>query len=206
MAEDTQAIDWQSISDTLNANHVPEIILIVAGVVALLIVWAYLKDKESGRYKLLELLGVIVGVITVILCLSSPMKAEKYTVIIVAIGSFALILRPFRDVPFALIIAIIGMVVTYIALGDMTGNLEVLASGWPRIIVAFVVGAIIFMLLFFLQNMVQFLAKLLNAWPVLIVVGIICILEGISLWTGHGSIINMITDTGSTASMIGMLL
>ena len=59
------SIDWQALSDTLYENNIPEIILILVGVVALFIVYFYLKDKDSGNYKLTVLLGVILGVVMV---------------------------------------------------------------------------------------------------------------------------------------------
>lgn len=203
------SIDWQALSDTLYENNIPEIILILVGVVALFIVYFYLKDKDSGNYKLTVLLGVILGVVMVALCVSSPMRASTGTTLIVAIGCFALIIRPFRDVHFAVIIAMLAMVVAYILLGDITQEpFDVLATGWPRIIVAFVIGSIVYMMLNFLQAMVLGIAKFLNAWPVLAVVGVICIIEAICFLTGNDSvydtIVNLVNE--KTASEILLLL
>ena len=206
MAESSDSFDWQSLSDTLNSNHVPEIVLILVGVIALLIVYTYLKDKDSGRYKLMVLLGVIIGVIMVALCLTSEMKTATGTTIIVAIGCFALIIRPFRDVHFAVILAVLVMVIVYILLGDVTQDpFDALNNGWPRIIVAFVAGSITYMLLNFLQAMVLGAAKILNAWPILAVVGIICIAEAICVWMGYDSvydtIVNLIKDRTSSSEI-----
>ena len=43
-------------------DHAPELILIVAGLIMLLIVYTYLRDKESAGYKAAVVLGVIVGI------------------------------------------------------------------------------------------------------------------------------------------------
>ena len=195
MANESSDFDWQSLSDTLNANHVPEIVLILVGVIALLIVFTYLRDKDSSTYKLMTLLGVIFGIIMVILCVTSPMKSAMGTTLVVAIGCFALIIRPFRDVHFAVIIALLAMVAVYILLGGITMEpFDVLNSGWPRIIVAFVAGSIVYMMLNFLQALVLGTAKVLNAWPVLALVGVICILESICLFTGHDSVYDTIVQ------------
>ena len=187
--EESSSFDWQSLSDTLNANHVPEIMLGLVGLIALLIVFFYLKDKDSGKYKIMVLLGVIVGALMVVLCVTSDMKTATGTTIIVAIGCFALIIRPFRDVHFAVIIALMAMAVVYILLGSITEEpFNVVATGWPRIVVAFIAGSIVYMMLNFLQAIVLGTAKILNAWPVLIVVGVICIMEAICVATGHDSI------------------
>ena len=205
MADSSDSFDWQSLSDTLNSNHVPEIVLILVGVIALLIVFTYLKDRESGKYKLMVLLGVILGVIMIALCLTSDLKAATGTTIIVAIGCFALIIRPFRDVHFAVILAALVMVIVYILLGDITKEpFDALNNGWPRIIVAFVAGSITYMLLNFLQALVLGAAKILNAWPILAVVGIICIAEAICVWMGYDSvydtIVNLVKDKASSSS------
>ena len=193
--DSSSSFDWQSLSDTLNSNHVPEIMLALVGIVALLIVFFYLKDKDSGKYKLMVLLGVIVGAIMVVLCVTSPMKTALGTTVIVAIGCFALIIRPFRDVHFAVIFAVLVMVVVYILLGSITQEpFDVLASGWPRIIVAFVAGSIVYMMLNFLQAIVLGSAKVLNAWPILIVVGVICIAESICVFMGYDSVYDTIVN------------
>ena len=130
MADSTSSIDWESLSETLNANHVPELILALVGVLALAIVYTYLKDKDSSAYKIMVLLGVLMGVLMVALCVTSSMKTATGTTIIVAIGCFTLIIRPFRDVHFAVILAVLAMIVAYILLGDVTAEpFNVLATG-----------------------------------------------------------------------------
>jgi len=208
MAEDSSSsFDWQSLSDTLNSNHVPEIMLGVMGVVALLIVLFYLKDKDSGQYKLMVLLGVLVGILMVILCVTSSMKTALGTTIIVTIGCFALIIRPFRDVHFAVIIAVLVMVIVYILLGNITEeHFLFLASGWPRIIVAFIAGSIVYMMLNFLQAIVLGCAKILNAWPILIIVGVVCIAEAICVSMGYDSVYDTIVNFAKEKASSDLLL
>ena len=208
MADDSSSsFDWQSLSDTLNSNHVPEIMLALVGIVALLIVFFYLKDKDSGKYKLTVLLGVIVGALMVVLCVTSPMKTALGTTVIVAIGCFALIIRPFRDVHFAVIFAVLVMVVVYILLGSITKEpFDVLATGWPRIIVAFIAGSIVYMMLNFLQAIVLGSAKILNAWPILIVVGVICIAESICVFMGYDSVYDTIVNFAKDKASSDLLL
>lgn len=193
--ESTSSIDWGAIGDAIVQYHVQEIFLGIVGVVALLIAFSYLKDKESANYKLFVLLGVIVGALMVAICVLSPVKTAKGTTIIIAIGCFALIIRPFRDVHFAVIIALMVMAVVYILLGGITDEpFNVLATGWPRIIASFVAGAIAYMLLNFAQAIVLLCAKVLNAWPVLIVLAIICITEAICVYMGYDSVYDTIVN------------
>lgn len=188
----SSGIDWASLSETLNSHHVPEIALILAGILAILIAYMYVKDKDGINYKLCMLLGVLVGAVTAVLCVTSSLKGTMSTLIIVIVACFALVIRPFRDVKFAVVFAFFAMIVVYIFLGGLTGNLEMLASGWPRIILAFVVGAIIYLMLMFLQDLTLMFAKIFNMWPVLMVLGVICIAEGISIYSGHGSVYEML--------------
>ena len=207
MADSSESTDWQSLADTLNSNHVPEIVLLLVGIIALFIVYMYLKDNDSPGYKLSVLIGVIVGAIMVLLCVTS--KASTGTTIIIAIGCFALIIRPFRDVHFAVILAVLAMIVAYILLGDVTAEpFNVLATGWPRIIAAFVVGSIVYMMLNFLQAVVLGAAKILNAWPILIIVGVICIAEAICVYCGYDSVYDTIYNLvkENTSSGIVMLM
>ena len=208
MADDSSSsFDWQSLSDTLNSNHVPEIMLALVGIVALLIVFFYLKDRDSGKYKLLVLLGVIVGALMVVLCVTSPMKTALGTTIIVAIGCFALIIRPFRDVHFAVILAVLVMVVVYLLLGNITQEpFNVVASNPWRIIVAFIAGSIVYMMLNFLQAIVLGSAKILNAWPILIVVGVICIAESICVFMGYDSVYDTIVNFAKDKASSDLLL
>lgn len=191
-----ESFDWQGLADSLNANHVPEIILALVGIIAILIVFFYLKDKESGKYKLMVALGIIAGIAMIVLCVTGPMKDKKWTLVLVVIACFALIIRPFRDVHFALVFAVLAMIIAYIGLAGLeTSEVEILrtlATGWPRVIAAFVIGGVVYMLLGFLDAMVHAAGKILNAWPILLVLGILCIVEAVCFYQGYDSVIDMI--------------
>jgi len=207
MAEGSSSIDWESIANAIGEYHIQEIALAIVGIVALLIVFSYLKDKESGQYKLFVLLGVLVGILMVLICVISPVKTAKGTTIIIAIGCFALIIRPFREVQFAVIIALMVMAVAYILLGGITQEpFNALATGWPRIIASFVVGAIAYMILNFAQAIVLFCAKILNAWPILIVVAAVCIIEAICVYMGYDSLYDTIINFAKEKTASELLL
>ena len=191
MAESSGSTDWQSLADTLNSNHIPELVLLLVGIVALFVVYMYLKDNDSPGYKLAVTIGVLIGIIMVAICVIA--KAGTGTTIIIAIACFALIIRPFRDVHFAVILALLVMVIVYLLLGQITQEpFDALNHGWPRIIVAFVAGSIVYMMLNFLQALVLGAAKVLNAWPILGILGIICIVEAVCWFQGYPSVYDMI--------------
>ena len=183
---------WQTVVDFLNQNNIPEAVLALVGVIAIAIVFAYRANDEGFLYRLLVLIGVVAGAFMVYTAVAIDTGWFMGTLIIVTIASFALIIRPFRDVNFALIFSLLVMALVYIALGGITGDLSVLATGWPRIIIAFAVGAILYMLTGFIQDIIGLFAKLLNAWPLLFVIGVWCIAEAVMLIMGYGSVIDYI--------------
>jgi len=181
-------------------TYLSPIVLLVGGLVALLVVAMYLKDKESTGYKLTVGLGLVVGILIVVLAVIKGYHAETYTLVLITLAAFALIIRPFRDVHIAVIVALLIMVVTYLLLGNFAGvmigsiDLSFIAEGWPRIIIAFVIGAIIFGLLSFAEAIVKLFGKILNCWPVLLILGVLCIGEACCLYLGYGSIFDYIRN------------
>ena len=186
-------MDAQSVTDLIYA-HVPELILLIGGLIALLIVYAYLKDESSKKYKLFVAIGVIFGALMVFLCISSYASWAMFPSVVIAITGFTLIIRPFREIHFAVIGALLVMVLVYIFLGGLAGTqLSFMAEGWPRIIAAFVVGAIAYMIMNFAEAIIKFFGKLFNWWPFLLLLALICIVESILMFLGYGSLYDFVT-------------
>ena len=184
---------WDEFHSSLLGNNIPEILIAVAGALAFLIVIAYIKNKDGFLYKFLVLAGVAAGVLLIIVSIDTYGYWDLSTTIIAIVAGFALIIRPFRDVHFAVILALLTGVIVYVLLGDLAGgDLNVLAEGYPRIIIAFVAAALVFMLANFIESVVKLFAKILNAWPLLLVLGLLCIAEGVSVYMGYGSVYDMI--------------
>jgi hypothetical protein len=186
-------MDTGSVVDFIQ-TYSTELVLILGGLVAILIVYAYLKDKDSKKYTLAVVLGFIFGVLMILISVSGYRSLELSTAAIIAVGGFAMVIRPFRDVHFAAIISLFAMVIAYIFLAkcETIEGLEILGSGWPRVIVAFVAGAIVYMIANFAESIVKIFGKLLNCWPLLLVLGFVCIVEGICVYLGYGSIYDLI--------------
>ena len=175
-------------------DHSPEVILILSGIVAILIVFLYLKDDRSLMYKFVMFLGLISGIAMIYIAAVEWNGLALSTAIIVAVGGFALLIRPFREVHFAVLLALFVMIITYIMLGELNGSVvygmdvSFLAIGWPRIIISVVLGAITFMITNFAEAIIKLFGKLLNWWPFLFILGILCVVEGVSVYLGYGSV------------------
>lgn len=193
-------MDTSEIVAWIDAN-VPEVILLLGGLLSLAIVSTYVKDKDSAKYKFMTFLGFIFGAIMVFVAYTRHGDWRSATVIFVSIAAFALLIRPLREVHFSVILALLVMGVIYTLLGDLTGSiggfdLAQLAEGYPRIIVAFIGGAIVYMLLHFAEAIVLTIGKILNWWPILLILGLVCIVESVFMFMGYGSILDYI-DTSS---------
>jgi peptidoglycan/LPS O-acetylase OafA/YrhL len=184
----------EPITDFISA-HIPELILLTGGIIALLIVYAYLKNDLSKTYKGLMAVGVLFGVLMIILCVSSYADWKMFPSVVIVITGFTLAIRPFREVHFAVIGALLVMVLAYLLLGSLAGTtgLEILAEGWPRVIAAFVIGAIVYMILHFAESIVKLFGKLFNWWPLLLILALICVIESILIFTGYGSLYDFVT-------------
>ncbi len=181
-------------------DYLSPIVLLLGGVMALIIVATYLKDKESTRYKFCVGIGTVLGILMVILAVIEGYKAETYTLVLIAVAAFTLIIRPIREVHIAVLFGLFVMVIVYLALDGLNGyevwgiDLTVLSDGWPRIILAFVAGSIVYGLMNFAEAIVKFFGTLFNCWPVLMILGMLCIAEACCIYMGYGSIFNYIND------------
>lgn len=178
-------------------NHLTELILIVGGVIAVFVVFFYLKDKNSTKYKFAMFLGFAVGVAMIYAAAAGWSALNLATAVIVLVGGFALIIRPFQDVHFAALLALFVMILSYILLGSLDGSVlwkidvSFLAYGWPRIIVAVIIGAIVYMITNFGEELIKVFGKILNWWPLLFILGLLCIAEGVSIAMGYGSLYDL---------------
>lgn len=173
---------------------IPEVMLLVGGLVSFLLVHTYRKDKDSTVYKASMVLGVVVGVIMIIFAATSYTNWPLFDSVLIIIAGFALVIRPFRDTDFAIIISLVVMIVAYVYFGQLSGDFEALNNGYPRIILTIVAGALTYMVLNYIQKLAQFLGKLLNMWPILFLMGCICLVEGALIIAGGKTLYDYIQE------------
>ncbi len=191
--DETQIIDW------LQA-YLPQIILLLGGLLAVCIALAYAKDKDGGKYKALMAVGFLFGVAMLFEALTMYTTWRTITAILVALTAYTLIIRPFRNVNFSVIAAMIVVAFVYIWLASFDGyslfgavDLTFLSQGWVRIIVSFIAGAIMYGICSFAEAIVKFFGKLLNCWPILFILGLVCIAEAVLMFMGYGSLIDYLS-------------
>ena len=186
---------WDDIHASLLSNNVPDILIVIGGAMAVIIALTYFKNKDSVFYKFMVLIGLGTGILLAIISVDTYNSRDLATTVIALVTAFALIIRPFREVHFAVLLALLVGAVVYVLLAQLAGtDLDVLASGWPRAVVALLAAVLVFTLTNFLESVIKMFGKILNAWPILFILGLICLAEGICLLAGYGSVYNMIDE------------
>jgi hypothetical protein len=185
----------------LASSPIPEVLMIIGGIVALYIAVAFLKDNDSQKYKLAALVGMLVGIV---LLLGGFMAFQystipQFSVTVLLLTGFAMLFRPIQKVPIAAIFGLIVGIFVYLYLGGVTdANLQFLTDETVRIIVSIVGGALVFMVLNFVEQLLDFATAVLNAWPVLLVLGLVCAADGVLiLATGDSLLALVMSYTGN---------
>lgn len=178
------------------SSNLPQVILIVGGLLAIAVAVSYAKDKDSGKYKALMVLGFIFGIFMALEAATNFGHWNTVTSVIIAVAAFTLIIRPFREVHFAVILGLFVMVVVYIWLGGLTEvsgiDISFLADNPVRIILAFIIGGLCYAIFNFGEAIVKLFGKILNWWPLLFLLGCVCVVEGAMMFLGYGSIVDYI--------------
>ena len=191
----TAVMEVSDITGWLSSN-LPQVILIVGGLLAIAVAVSYAKDKDSGKYKALMVLGFIFGIFMALEAATNFGHWNTVTSVIIAVAAFTLIIRPFREVHFAVILGLFVMVVVYIWLGGLTEvsgiDISFLADNPVRIIVAFIIGGLCYAIFNFGEAIVKLFGKILNWWPLLFLLGCVCVVEGAMMFLGYGSIVDYI--------------
>ncbi len=185
---------------------IAEALLIAAGLVSILIVMTYRKDKESGKYKAAMVLGVLCGAALIAVGAMHYQEWTTFDMALIFIAGFAMVIRPFRKVEIAIIAAIIVMIALYFYLGTMTGDWAFLAEGTARIIVTIVGGALVYMVFNFVEKVADLVGLILNLWPVLLILGIICIAEGALIIATGSSIFDYVEKYRAGEAIIACLM
>ena len=180
------------------ASPIPEAVMIVGGALAVYVALAYLKDHDSQKYKLAALLGMIGGIVMLLVGFMTFQYATLtlFSVTALLLAGFALFFRPIQKVPVAVVFAVIVGVFVYLYLGGITeANLQFLVEDTLRIILSIVAAAVVFMVFNFVEQLLDFASTILNAWPVLLVLGAICAVDGLVILATGDSLLALIASS-----------
>ena len=169
------------LSDIVTANNVA-LALVLGGLLAIFTA-LYGKKEDSILDTLLMIVGFFFGAFLVFLGIEAavltPRPVASIAIAVTMALGFAMFLKPLRKIPFSMIVSLIaGGVVAYFLI-----KLN-LSATWV-IIITLVIMAIIWMILKFLGIGVRIAEWILSARPIMFIVGIIGLIEGILIWMGN---------------------
>jgi len=170
----------------LAASPMPEMLLLLGGLIALVIAIVG-KNPKTKIDNIAVILGFFVGAVMIIeaLLLVAAGGRPGSTILIMGLLGFGLFMRVFRKVKVALIIALVGALLTGVGLYMLEKSLHTgLLSPLVILIIALVVMVIIYGLLGVAEFFADVAGALLSWRPVLFVIGLLALVEAVLLFTG----------------------
>jgi hypothetical protein len=172
-----------------------EYILIIGGIVA--IAWFLEKllkpvpvvgTTASIITKIVSFFGFFVGIILIITGAAAwqthAPQVDIYTIYLLIIAGLVLILRPIKDFPWA---ALLGLIAGGLSAGavyfffPLPETVLGIASIWVYLIIFLIPAVIVYMVFKFIEDVLKLIGTLLASKPVTLIVGFVCIAQGILL-------------------------
>ena len=162
-------------------------ILIFGGVVAVSkLLSFFIKGSAGNVLKAIGYLGIFVGALLlatgVIFLLDQTSSIEVWGLLVVT--GLGLVLKPLSKIPFS---ALIGLVVGLVCVGllylyfPLPATVFGISSLWIYLAIFFVPALIVFLIFKFVEDLVKLFGMVLGSWPVMTVLGFLCIVQGVLL-------------------------
>jgi hypothetical protein len=162
-------------------------ILIFGGIVAVSKLLSFLIKGSAGKVlKGLGYLGIFVGALLLatgaVVLFEQTSNIEVWGLLIIT--GLGLVLKPLSKVPFS---ALLGLVVGLVCVGllylyfPLPSTVFGVSSLWIYLAVFFVPALIVFLIFKFAEDLVKFFGMIVGSWPVMTVLGFLCIAQGILL-------------------------
>ncbi len=175
------------VFEDLAINPVPEAVLAFGGLVAVFMAFIFATKGKGLKYRLLTLFGVVIGIVMMVTVASLQLNATgewlPFSMAIMGLTGFALFFRPFRTLNLAVILGIVVGVAVFIVLGtvDIAG-LEFVTDDIVRGTIAAVLAIMVFTAFRFVQEIALFFSKIVNAWPILMALGLLALGESAAIY------------------------
>lgn len=162
-------------------------ILIFGGIVAVSKMFSFLIKGSAGKVlKGLGYLGIFVGALLLatgaLVLFEQTSSIEVWGLLIVT--GLGLVLKPLSKVPFS---ALLGLVVGLACVGllyvyfPLPATVFGVSSFWIYLAIFFIPALIVFLIFKFAEELMKLFGMVLGSWPVMTVLGFLCIVQGILL-------------------------
>ncbi|WEU40064.1 MAG: hypothetical protein OdinLCB4_006225 [Candidatus Odinarchaeum yellowstonii] len=163
------------------------IILIISGVILFLDILEWKKSKEEWKWKLklLAVVGFILGIIDLIVVASGWSRGvmDTATIILFILAGLALTLAPTVQLPLAGLLALgVGGVAAFYISGFIHNT-------WIIAAVFIIIVAVIFLFAKAVEEVLDLLGKILGFPLISMILGSLCVLQGVLLLLGSSLIL-----------------
>ena len=142
--------------------------------------------------KILSFFGFFAGILLIITGAAawqaqSP-NLDMYTIYLLIIAGLVLILKPIKDFPWA---ALLGLIAGGLCAGavyfflPLTGPIFGIAPIWIYVIIFLIPAVIVYMVFKFIEDVMKLIGTVLASRPITLIVGFVCIAQGILLLLGY---------------------
>ena len=138
--------------------------------------------------KIVSFFGFFVGIILIVTGAAAwstqAVQIDTYTRYLLIIAGLALMLKPIKDFPWA---ALLGLIAGGLSAGaiyfffPLPETVFGIASTWIYLIIFLIPAIIVYIVFKFIEDVMKLLGTLLASKPVTLIVGLICIAQGILL-------------------------
>jgi len=172
-----------------------EYILIIGGIIA--ISWflekllkpvPVLGTPASILTKIISFFGFFAGIILIITGAAAwqtpASQVDTYTIYLLIIAGLVLMLKPIKDFPWAALLGLIagglcaGAVYFFFPLPETVLGISAI---WVYLIIFLIPAVIVYMVFKFIEDVLKLLGTLLASKPITLIVGFICIAQGVLL-------------------------
>lgn len=172
-----------------------EYILILGGVIA--ISWFLEKllrpvpvvgTPASILTKIMSFFGFFAGILLIVTGAAAwqthAPQVDTYTIYLLIIAGLVLMLKPIKDFPWAALLGLIagglsaGAVYFFFPLPETVFGI---ASTWVYVIIFLIPAVIVYMVFKFIEDVLKLIGTLLASKPVTLIVGFVCIAQGVLL-------------------------
>lgn len=174
--------------DALASGVWAVLFLLVAGITAITIARNYVISEGRGaRYRFSVLLGTGFAFMLAVYCVVQYLYGSwpNLLIMMVAFLSFAMMFRPVVNWNVAIAIALLMFLLVYYGIYIFVYGLVDVFGVAGVFTLSAALGVLAYMLLSYVQVGVQWVAGLLNAWPILGVLGGVCLVQGILTILGY---------------------
>lgn len=171
-------------------DPIPELVLIVGGLLSVFVALYGKRDDshldELGTF-FAFILGIFMGVMAFFMAVEETVN--WFTLTLMAVLAVTLFLKPMKELPWAglagLLAGAAAVYVAYLFLPEMVFGVE----RWIILVVVFfVVGVIVHVVFHFVEDVLTIARMVLDWKPVMVLVGLIAIIEGVLLLLGYSSL------------------